>query len=625
MTIHAPWRLPPGRDPLPGEHLDGYVAERVAGAHLDRLLDVTSLAGASAHCFPTMTLRRSDEVAVVADCLGADPQDLAGRTYPQTDAHRRLFFGVEVDARWLEIRARRFSPTGYATSRHHRAMWQLRILPFCGETWEMLAEACPHPDCQARQRWTRTMGVDRCDECARSLTSPPAPLVPERHRPNLASISSLLHWDAGRRAAAMATLPEEVRDLGPGGAVALAIRIACAASPDIRSSKSPSWTSDPAAWTAALADAWPMLSDWPNGFERMISERVARRVGRYADGNRGATMRFLRSATSTVERPAVKALISRFRNDIDTDLVDARIHERGIGITEAARAIGRRTGVLADLRRAGEIPALFALWNGNPVPLLCADAVRRTADATGDGVPIEEAASRLGIPRRGVEQLIASGTLEHHLDAIIAVTRPEGLVGARSLDAFIGRLTALPKCHAADTVTVPVGLLAAGGRLKPWGPLLEAMAMGEIAATVADTGRGIAGRLRIRRQDLPQIEGLTEPQTTFAYSPKMSKVDVRLELNLYSRNAAIVLDQWPNSDGHVGQVPVAAVEETVRRAMQLTELALRTGLSSMAALSAAARAGLPRKGTGFDRPAAELFIQQTQRAKCARQPTRAAT
>lgn len=60
----------------------------------------------------------------------------------------------------------------------HDTRWDMRLLPFCPTTWQMLERTCGC--CGRDQQWTVANGVDRCDNlhCVTSLSKTPAKSVP---------------------------------------------------------------------------------------------------------------------------------------------------------------------------------------------------------------------------------------------------------------------------------------------------------------------------------------------------------------------------------------------------------------------------------------------------------------
>lgn len=155
-TTRASWTIRRPLPPIEGESLDGFIGRVAAHNLLDNAHTITSEGGVGYGHRPDLSTRGWDGLPAVAECLQVDVSHLQARSYPLANSARdlRLFFGTPIERRHLETRTRRFSPGSLSLSAHHRALWQLRIFPFCIETWEYLIDRCPR--CNALQRWYRT-------------------------------------------------------------------------------------------------------------------------------------------------------------------------------------------------------------------------------------------------------------------------------------------------------------------------------------------------------------------------------------------------------------------------------------------------------------------------------------
>lgn len=118
--------------------------------------------------------------------------------------------------RRLEIKNRRVSPASLRASAHHRARWQIRLLPFCSESWEYLIDTCPSDACGKPLRWGDCLEVDRCEHCEFDLKAATVPCVQLSYRGVLGFVADLLHPSAEMRARAVSRLPEPLNSVPPG-------------------------------------------------------------------------------------------------------------------------------------------------------------------------------------------------------------------------------------------------------------------------------------------------------------------------------------------------------------------------------------------------------------------------
>ena len=246
------------------------------------------------------------------------------------------------------------------TSGHGCRSWRrLRALPFCPVEWELLVSVCPSDHCGgAGQSWLHTNGVDRCDKCASSLLDAPTERVPEEIRPPLRLLAGLVDPDPARRAASLARLPEEVQAMGEGPAFELAVAVAGFVDPDLRAGHHARFLRRgvaPLPVCRAMAKAWTILSRWPEGFEERAAAALARRDGRFGDGNREATTDLLwlsRSQFAPVEvTDVLTALERRLRGN----------RHLGLDCKAAAAATGLGPTRIAEIRRMGVLPTVFHL------------------------------------------------------------------------------------------------------------------------------------------------------------------------------------------------------------------------------------------------------------------------
>ena len=122
-------------------------------------------------------------------------EEISSRKYAALDLEYVDFFGLQISKMRVTNRRRRFSPTAFKHAPFHRALWELKDLPFCLETWEGLIDSCPCPyeDGPTIQRWTRTGSrVNECDKCGFPLSTVEAPQVPEELRSDLAILARLV-------------------------------------------------------------------------------------------------------------------------------------------------------------------------------------------------------------------------------------------------------------------------------------------------------------------------------------------------------------------------------------------------------------------------------------------------
>ncbi|HEX8416297.1 MAG TPA: hypothetical protein VF641_01710, partial [Methylobacterium sp.] len=151
-------------------------------------------------------------------------------------------------------------------------------------------------------------------------------------------------------------------------------------------------------------------------------------------------------------------------------------------------------------------------------------------------------------------------------------------------------------------------MLAASGRMKPWGPLIEALAEGLIEFALSRDPGPLAGRILVHPDAVGQIRALRFDYGrcgSFRFTDAMSKRNAAETLNLHHRDASKVLAAWPSSTGPERTVPVEAVVRLARQRVSIGGIAAMLGVSRVRARDTAAALGLLREPAGFDRAACE--------------------
>lgn len=597
----------PPRGPLPGESFDGYLAYRAARAHMPGPFELAALGGAHLAHYPQLAFGEADEdgLPAVAEALDIDPEELRIRSHVRTSPLRRRFHNTTIDLRLIERRTRRFSPASLVQSPHHRALWSLRCLTFCEETWETLADACPTPYCEAVQRWRHSSGVDLCDKCGGSLKEVEVRMVPRDDRPALRFLCGFVHHDPVRNVESARALPEALAGMPGGGILEIACAVAGLHDPELRkwSVRSIRWNDDPLRVAAAMAVAGGMLLEWPRSGERLAAERLATRRGKFGDGNEGATTDFLGLGEASQPDGPVKIAAGL--------LADALRANAGLGkpIKESVIGTGLTVTAMAALRRAGRVETVFHLTGDRIVPLIATKSLRRLREERGDGIPILNAATRLGITCNGVEQLLLSGTLDPAGAAdgppFSRLTR----IDAGSLDRFYSRLSQAAGARPNHSwITLVEASRRMGGDLKPWGVWLDRIADGSIAAAILPGSDAIVERMMV---SVHAAEIMSSTRVDVAcmggsFSPSMSKLDAVATLNLHTRHMKDAFKSWPTPADRRPCIPLEEVRRLAALCIASSELAALLGTSSIKAARAARSLGLQSTAHGFGR--AEALI-----------------
>lgn len=604
----APWRISRPLPIIPGESLDGYVSRVAADHHMPRLADITQIAGATASIRQHATFCDPNQLDVLTDCLGVDPEVLRLHAPQCTENPLAYnFFGTEVLRHQLQFAHRRFSPAGLMRSPHHRALWTLRFFPFCSETWEYLVDRCPNPSCRRRQFWRRTVGIELCDFCAEPLTRADAVPVPEELRPNLRMLLGLVHPDAAWREQTREQLPPKLVDIGGGDLLELACALSAVVDHRTCRPVRLRTLSLPLAETVivpALARTWPLLSDWPRSLENLMSDRINRNAKGRGDGNYGASCNFLSSVRYRELPPAVSSVITEFVGQCR----EARA--RGLTVAEARKKSGGRSSALVAMRRAGDIPSVLTLFGQRLHVLFDKDAIERLAEVKRPRQRLHGAASQLGVPSYAIHELVHCGALE-------SATLPPGCsdqlaVDQASLSQFIeellGRFHEFEKGYKFSLAEL---MMRIGGRPKPWANVLIAIQSGLLPATLKAGNAPLAKRIMLKDDGVLAKCMFTDCVDKDWHNVSITKADAADILNLSVTNFGRYSEFLFGPGRDYQEI---LMDDVLRRAAQYvstTELAHRLRIHHVAVRNLAFYRGVKIRSKGlFDRASVKALIPE---------------
>lgn len=602
--------------PISGESFNGLLHRWAAGNFIDNMMEITRGAGVEYPHVQDAALNGQRDLTKIARETGIPLDDLEFRALPTSDdSMTRKFFGVAIRKSDLNARDRRFAPHSLRNSSHHRAIWMVRPISFCAETWQYLRSTCHRQGCGVIQRWYSTFGVARCDRCLADLRESPSDYVPEEEREALGQAVNLLSPDAAVRSAALSTLPTCLRMIGPETAYELLIRLMKVVDPSLPPSRSFIHRASNRELSSAMAKAWGVLQSWPEGFVELASDRIRPRVTR-DDGNGGETMRFLSLAKSSslLLDPTAKQLVRNIRDSID--ISEGANATKLLTLNSAARAVGLKQARLSDLRRRGIVRTRFAVRGDRPLANFCADEIASVKAGFDDKVSIETARAKLGITCHGIEQLLALGLvgeLAHPYFraryAWVPISRSSVLAFCREIEARGARVSG-PKVPLKDAMKV------IGGRRKPWGPIFKMLLEGELKYEVATGFSTLAPAIHIPVAEVVRLPSVHFDRTRgrpLVFSDLMSKRDAGETLNLGPVQATELLADLVTPTGsRTPAVPVDMVEQLARKYISTAELAWRLQVQNRRAYLMAKHAGVTHSYPGgFCRSEAEERLNLT--------------
>ncbi|MET4131240.1 hypothetical protein ABIE62_000352 [Porphyrobacter sp. MBR-155] len=599
----------------PDESFNGAVARWADETSLERMLDITRVAGVEWGHRQMASCADEAHIRELAAEMVVDAEELLGRSLPiiqdgagSSRVHR--FGGLSVSTALLEKRIRRVSPRALQIAPYHRALWDLRLFPCCLETGDVLISACDNPECNGRPLgWRHTRGIDVCDHCMGDLKQVRTPQIAPELVTKLRTIAQL--FDLKQRPKLLATLPPGIAAKEGQVAFDLLNRLLPVVDPDLKNLWARLHRADAFKLAQALDAAWELMAGWPDSFEAFASERIADREAIHLDGNEGETVRFLTGKRLDEASSEVADLARDLREKMEGDGKNAEgASQRALAIKPTARLLSLGTAEVAQLRRDGILRIMPVIdKQGRLQPMFCRREVEEIAEGIATRMGVDRVASQFGISRHGAEQLADWGHLAP-LDHPFFLAR----YGIRQVDRASAErfLQDLEQAQANDPLATEVSLSIAikivGASLKPWGHMFSKLSDGSIPFRLEAGDAPLVRRIFIRREDVAQIPDLERPASMS--ETQISKGDAYEILNLGPKEGTqLFTDTQSEKGGRAKLLSVKTVLEMARRHISSMELALRRGVSTQRAYNDALKAGVPLLSpAGFCRQSAEAVF-----------------
>ena len=614
MADVEPWRVSRMLPIIEGESLDGYISRVAAAHHFSRLAEVTSQGGAEKNNRQQAAFLDSPGVTAIAECLRIEPSTLLHHApLMSPDGKRRKIFDIQLAADHFQFAYRRFSPSALEASPHHRALWNLRLFPFCLETWEYLEERCPHPACRRRQRWRRTLGVELCDYCGEPLTNAVAEKVPYELRQNLEYLLGVVHPAPVCRERARGRLPEALRKLDADDLIMLSCMLAAVKDPRRKHPIfSPTFCLDQArnVFVPALAETWPLLEGWPHAFEALLTERLNSSTTGQSTGTYRVAYHFLIRCRRRKLSPALRRLIEEFLSRCRNAPLS------GIDGHQAAKIAGRVLYSLLIMRRKGELKSKLCLDGNRFYLLFDRHSVEQLARELKPQVTCEYLTARLGIPRYGVRDLVNRGLLTQ---SPVPSGRSERLAVFRdSADDLLESLAkVMPETTTDYAVPLSKLMYCLDGGPKPWGAVLAAILDGKLPAALAPGTHRLVDRIYLRSAKVIRLRMFSDRPKLDPQETSISKSDLADMLSLRVFTFSKYSNYLVGPGNHFVDIGLNQALDIAKRVISTTEIAARLQIHHITAYKLATHLGVTSEFLGlFERKSAFTLIPELDDLFC---------
>lgn len=557
--------------PIIGESLMSLVTRAAARNLLPSSHVLLAQVGAPHAQNPTVAVSPLIDCDRLAAILGMPVDEVAARRHPVSGQDGYVeHFGSAVRADEIVFRRRRFAPTSIGRSAHARALWSLKAVPCCTESWEYLEDRCR---CGAVQGWRYAEKLDRCDLCNMDLGRIDAVPVAPGIRDGLSFIIGLLDPHPERRDAARRRLPEPLTAWDGG----IVFELALALMPLTPSRHRPLRGTQPASeyqqhYAASLAEAGSLILDWPRSIvpalEQAVHEHGRSRtnvrypgVGHYVAGLDG-------DITPAPVVDAIEKVLASISGDQE-DAVDMR---------RATRITGHVEHDLAMARRAGHLRTRVAIRGARVMPMLDRGELDTVSDFLRNRLGTDRAATLLGLPAYAMRLLADEGLIAFEAHPYLVECYGEYQIHAArlaDLEESLRRM-ALPN----DAISQPIKLQRAargiGGGPKPWGRIVQDMLHGRTLFSMS--GRRIVDAV-IEGASAREMQSLDLVPTISPFAEgTCSQRDAVEILNLPLKHAHLIADGTTGAKSGAWSVGWERLLHTARTRITLAELQARTGL-----------------------------------------------
>lgn len=569
--------------PAAGETLPGYLLRNVEPNFLEGIRPMLDVAGVNV----TLATSCIDNLGRVADQLHeqfAVPSAAWSSLWGVEGAvgGRRRLGGVWLTPSQIESGKRRIPPS-HRPGDPDNAIWMVRDLGFCPETWEMLVDRCPRRGCRP-YTWMSATALHKCGHCTATVSDADRQTVPRRYRPTLAWLLGLFGDITDQERSVMA-LPPFFCARSPTDIYDLMLAIA----QPLRAMRDPSIHSRVVLKISDVVVACRFLLDFPRSHWDLHQR---------GDDDVSAFRKSLEAHLRFSVRPAVRENLVKILQygRPGKGKINPSWRAEWLSITQAAGLLRVERCVVRSLVNAG------LLLEANKIggehrrhsSFQKAHVVRIRGELSAQ-MPLREFQSRTGLPRSAAEQLLGIGIVAETTNAASKLVHGGLHITRDSADAFMNQVAGAVTAQNHDgDVPLREVMQGIGGRPKPWARLLMAAVEGELPG-------GLRGRSCGRIVDLTVhpvtarhlLMGGTDDGRPFAFQagdpghwerPELAPSEVEEHLNCTAQDISWLRSRnylaSRSANGEPARYCRLEVEALGRQLITTREIAARTGKSA---------------------------------------------
>ncbi|MEG5097554.1 hypothetical protein QUB31_35455 [Microcoleus sp. B13-B4] len=481
-----------------------------------------------------------DALQRISQVIRCSPDDLFERSVYRTkpnDARSKLVrFGDFSSSRLIwQFDRRRIAPTTLTKSPYHRLEWQNLLLPYCPESFEKIIDTCDA--CSWPLGWRYTAGIELCEFCDQLVCPSDRPLLDEGCRAHyrlFADLVSPLPW---QREQFRRGLPPTLIGSSPGDLSRLVLQLGGLVE-DLASDGQLKSTLGLESQQLAriVATGIRLLLDWPESFQTWTQRQFLE----VAPDQRhvGFLWRRLKDLASPhTGRRAFAGIIANALPELGKHHSIAwRTHQRIYDCNQAATRLGITPSRVVGLRNWDGLKCHKVRRTNKSYFWFDADQIDALSTIFENSVKFSTVTSQTHLPVYGVEALCKQGLLEWVGHPAVRNALPFESVTKASLEDLLEKLRtgALGGPAPSDAVSLRLNSRRIGGRLKPWGRIIEAMLNGLTPYWLIHS-RASADSIVVRREHFDAYECVQDRMVLpdLPVQPFMNQIDIGEVLNAY--------------------------------------------------------------------------------------------
>lgn len=484
------------------------------------------------------TRKELERLAFVARCNAEALSANAGERIFEgsSDSSMELRFGPHTTPRiHFELTRRRISPLTLRKHGFHRLDWMNLLLSYCPESGEMLVHECQ--SCKSKLGWHYTWGIGICEFCETEV----APSI-ERHLPSnmlddYRLFAKLSSPSPRKVASGFASLPPSLQTARRETLVRLATMIGGLAQEGhvVTTSRRAILNLPADVRASVIVTGTAFLRSWPQSFQAWVAERSEKLIGDRSQLS-AFRSRLRRLVQAKLESDELTGLVIESFPDLREHPVHAFSKGRHYLYISTQKRLHLDTPHMEALRQwMGDSYRLSPTTEQFQKGQFDADVIDSLVPIFEGALPLNACSWRLKIPHYAIEQCCRPGLLTRQSHPAFLAVRGAQFIKSASLDTLTAQLLEAQSqtSRPSSAVSLAVAVKRIGGRLKPWGSILQALANGDIEFWVAGE-KPTSKTIRLHASDLARFDQVADDPTSHGGSlpTNLSQADAAEILNL---------------------------------------------------------------------------------------------